>query len=467
MHDINIENTIAAVSTPAGTGGIAVIRVSGPEALDIVDKCWKGKSLKDTKGNTVRLGEFIHDDGTMIDQVLATVFRSPASFTGDDTVEISCHGSTWIQREIINRLIEAGATPAPPGGFTQRAFLNKKLDLAQAEGVIDLINAQSRASARLAQMQLKGNFSKHLSELRDKLLNLGALLELELDFSEEDVEFANRDELINLTNQLLETVQRLTSSYKAGVAFKNGFPVTISGIPNAGKSTLINNLLGEEKAIVSDIPGTTRDIIEDTIEISGILFRFFDTAGIRDTDDSIERIGVERARTKISTSGILLWLIDPTSPLSPQLSDKSLNEAIENNIPTIILITKKDIIDEEKIVLIHQTIKDLYKNKIQSISISARTGTGIKELTGMLTELATADFNPDSELIVTNARHYASLKQAEENLRQLLTGLSTGLSADLLAQDLRAVIAPLGEITGAITTPDLLTTIFSRFCIGK
>ena len=313
-------DTIAAVATPAGSGGIAVIRMSGPGAPAVLARCWRGAPPRDFRSHTVHLGWIVDAGGAEIDQVLATLFRSPRSYTGEDVVEISVHGSPWIQRAVLHRLVECGARAAAPGEFTRRAFMNGRLDLAQAEGVADLIAASSRAAARLAASQLRGDFSRRLEEMRGRLVDLGSLLELELDFSEEDVEFADRGRLVALTEELRALVGRLASSYKAGNAFKNGIPVAIAGIPNAGKSTLLNALIGEEKAIVSDIPGTTRDVIEDTVEIGGILFRFYDTAGLRESDDVIENLGVQRARRKIEEAAIVLHLIDPTQPLPPQLS---------------------------------------------------------------------------------------------------------------------------------------------------
>lgn len=444
--------TIVAVSTPPGTGGIAVIRMSGPEAVDILGKAWKGRNPADFATHTAHLGWLTDDDGKEIDQVLATVFRSPNSYTGEDLVELSCHGSTWIQQAIVNRLIECGARAAGAGEFTRRAFTNGRLDLAQAEGVADLIASSSRAAARLAATQLKGEYSGKLEALRKELLDLGVLLELELDFSEEEVEFADRGKLIALSEQIREMVSRLASSFKAGNAFKNGVTVAIAGIPNAGKSTLLNTLLGDDKAIVSDIPGTTRDTIEDTVEIEGILFRIIDTAGLRESDDRIERIGVERAHKKISEASILLYLLDPTQDIARQMVMlRGLETGPETKM--ILISTKADI---------SNSISDE-----RCVAISARDGRGMEELRKRLVKIATEEHNPNAELIVTNSRHYEALRNALGPLERLTEGLRQGISADFLAQDLREVEAYLGEITGAVTSTDILHTIFSRYCIGK
>ena len=446
------EPTIVAVSTPFGSGGLAVIRMSGQDSFEILRKVWKGADPESFLTHTAHLGWILDSSGEEIDQVVATVYRSPNSYTGEDVIEISCHGSPWIQRSIVNRLIESGASGATAGEFTMRAFSNGRLDLAQAEGVADMIASSSKAAARLASSQLKGDFSRKLNILRQKLIDLGALLELELDFSEEDVEFADRVELIKITGEILGIVTRLASSFKAGNAFKQGIPVAIAGVPNAGKSTLLNALLGEDKAIVSDIPGTTRDVIEDSVEISGILFRFIDTAGLRESEDKIERIGVERAKKKIEDSSILLYLIDPTQDVAYQMGVmRKLGGEITGK--RLLVATKTDV--------------SLYKTDDKCVAISAKNGSGIEELRNKLVEMATEEFNPELELIVTNARHYEALRNAEKPLKRLIEGLENGLSGDLLAQDLREAEHHLGEITGDVTSTDVLHTIFSRYCIGK
>lgn len=466
-----VTHTIAAVSTPAGSGGIAVVRMSGPEATEILARCWKGGDITAFRSHTVHLGIIIDAEGFDVDQVLVSLFKGPNSFTGEDIVEISCHGSPWIQQSILHRLVECGAHVASAGEFTRRAFMNGRLDLAQAEGVADLIAASSRAAARLANSQLRGDFSRQLEQMRQKLIDLGSLLELELDFSEEEVEFADRGTLISLTCELRDTVNRLASSFKAGNAFKNGIPVAIAGIPNAGKSTLLNALLGEEKAIVSDIPGTTRDIIEDTAEISGILFRFFDTAGLRQTDDAVETIGVDRARRKIGEAAIVIHLLDPTRDIESQLSEIDYG-ALSPDTKVVTLLTKSDITDPSIRLDSRETFSKLlstHKNTDSSepIEISAMTGKGLDMLRSRLLALATDEYDPQQDLIVTNARHYEALNQASDSLERLIEGLYSGVSADFLAQDLREATHHLGTITGTVTSDELLQTIFARYCIGK
>lgn len=455
MRDSN--PTVVAVSTPPGRGGIAVVRVSGTDSLSIFSKAWRGAIPEEMESHTVHLGWIVDSSGADIDQVVVTIYRAPNSYTGEDVVEISCHGSPWIQQTIVNRLIESGASPAAGGEFTRRAFLNGRLDLAQAEGVADMIAASSAASARLAASQLRGDFSKQLEALRQKLIDLGSLLELELDFSEEDVVFADRTELINLTETILKTVRRLASSYRAGNVFKNGIPVAIAGIPNAGKSTLLNALIGEDKAIVSDIAGTTRDVIEDTAEIGGLLFRFYDTAGLRESDDTIESIGIERARRKISEAYIVVRVIDPTSDAGSQMQEFP---ELQPETKMIDVIGKKDLIESHG----PKVTKTIFENPVL---LSAKTGEGMELLKERLMTLATSEFNPEQELVVTNARHYEALLQAEGPLDRLLEGLRCGISADFLAQDLREAEHHLGTITGAVTSTDLLHAIFARYCIGK
>lgn len=449
--------TIVAPATPAGQGALAVVRLSGPEALRIADACWRGKRLSETPSHTVRVGYLTDAAGKEIDQGVATVFKAPTSFTGEDTVEFSLHGSPWIVRSVVERLCEAGATVASGGEFTRRAFINGRLDLAQAEAVADMIAASSKAAASLAVTQLKGDFSRALAGLRDKMIDIGSLLELELDFSEEDVEFADRRRLLALVEETLGTVERLARSFHAGEVFKTGVPVVIAGAPNAGKSTLLNRIVGEEKAIVTEIPGTTRDMIEATAEISGVLFRFIDTAGIRETADEIERIGIERARQAMARARILLWL-DPadTPEQSAACPDDTLPDALPSSCIPIRLRTKSDLAPQ------------VFEGDDRStLHVSALTGEGIPALLQKLHTIATEDYNPDTELIITNRRHHDSLCAASEALHRVADGLTAGLPADLVAQDLREATHHLGLITGAVTPSDLLHTIFSRFCIGK
>ena len=496
--------TIAAVSTPPGVGGIAVIRLSGPRALEIADKVWKGKSLKNATSHTAHLGDIITPDGEVADQAVATIFHKGKSFTGEDTVEFSIHGSKWIQREVMALLIDAGAAPAAPGEFTKRAFINGRIDLAQAESIADTISAESRAAHRIATSAMKGELSRRLDGIRNDLITLASLLELELDFSEEDVEFADRNRLNELSDRTISDINRLRASFRKGKAIKDGIPTVIAGIPNAGKSTLLNALIEDEKAIVSDIPGTTRDTIEDTAEIGDILFRFIDTAGLRDTEDTIEQIGVERAKTQLANASLVLWLIDPTTDKDPQLSllqtllptlpaettilpiitkkdlqptptAEILNDNSKTSLSKIEISTGKDLmilpkieISDGKDLMIPSKIeisdgKDLMILPV--IEISAKTGTGIDRLKATLTEIATPE--QADTTIITNLRHYQALTATSEALHRVKEGLTTDLSPALIAQDLREAIHHLGTITGAITTDTLLQTIFSTFCIGK
>lgn len=468
-------STITAISTPHGTGGIAVVRLSGPQAFEIADRAWKGAPLAEAATHTAHLGTITDADGSALDQAVATVFRAPRSFTGEDTVEFSVHGSKWIQRKVVERLIALGARAAEPGEFSRRAFLNGRLDLAQAEGVADLIAASSRAAHRLAMSQVSGTFSSRLNSLRDSLVELASLLELELDFSEEEVEFADRARLRDITHQTLAMTERLASTYAAGRAFKEGVPVVIAGAPNAGKSTLLNRLLGEDKAIVSDIPGTTRDVIEDTREIGGVLFRFFDTAGLRDTSETVERIGIERARDIIGRAAIVLWLIDASAPcLSQRLEETEVQIAAHPQAQHIILFTKADKtaggMPDDAAEMRSKTASmpgETDGIEAGSLRISAKEDLNIDTLEAALVAAAKSEHDPDAELIVTNARHYAALLAGAESLRRVDEGLSSGLPADLIAQDVRESLHHLGLLTGAVTTDTLLGTIFSRFCVGK
>lgn len=477
-------STITAISTPHGTGGIAVVRLSGPQAFEIADRAWKGAPLAEAATHTAHLGTITDADGSALDQAVATVFRAPRSFTGEDTVEFSVHGSKWIQRKVVERLISLGARAAEPGEFSRRAFLNGRLDLAQAEGVADLIAASSRAAHRLAMSQVSGTFSSRLNSLRDSLVELASLLELELDFSEEEVEFADRARLRDITHQTLAMTERLASTYAAGRAFKEGVPVVIAGAPNAGKSTLLNRLLGEDKAIVSDIPGTTRDVIEDTREIGGVLFRFFDTAGLRDTSETVERIGIERARDIIGRAAIVLWLIDASdadADLAQRLEETEVRIDAHPQARHIILFTKADKtaggMPDDAAEMRSKTAEMRSKRasmpgetdgiEAGSLRISAKEDLNIDTLEAALVAAAKSEHDPDAELIVTNARHYAALLAGAESLRRVDEGLSSGLPADLIAQDVRESLHHLGLLTGAVTTDTLLTSIFTRFCIGK
>lgn len=462
------DDTICAISTPPGVGGIAVIRISGSEAIKTADRLWRGKPLAKAATHTCHLGDIVDPtNGQQLDQAVATVFRAPKSFTGEDVVEFSVHGSKWIQTELMRLLVDNGCRIARAGEFTRRAFASGKLDLAEAEAVADVIAATSRSAHRLAASQMRGDFSRVLESLRNQLLELASLLELELDFSEEEVEFASREKLLTLACEIQTLVNRLAASFATGQAIKDGIPVAIVGEPNAGKSTLLNHLLSDNRAIVSDIPGTTRDTIEDTIQLDGTTYRFIDTAGLRDNPaDEIEALGIDRTISKIRNARIVLWLIAPDTPDDTLLS---LNRDITANITpgasVLIIINKID-----KTPVSDTDVKRILKltgSDTEPLRISARTGEGIDRLTATIRENADLESAGTTDVIVTNSRHYEALHAASESISRVIAGLKTGLSGDFIAQDLRETIHHLGTITGTITTPEILQTIFSKFCIGK
>lgn len=449
------DDTICAICTPAGTGALAVIRISGQNAFHIADSIWKGRPLSNADSHTAHLGYIIDpDSGETLDQALATVFRAPATFTGDNVVEFSIHGSRWIQRQLIGLLLRKGCRMALPGEFTRRAFAAGKMDLSEAEAVADVIAASSAAAHRLAINQMRGDYSRRLNSLRDELIRLASLLELELDFSEEDVEFANRSELLNIAGKLHDELVQLTNSFSSGRAIKDGVPVTILGPTNAGKSSLLNTLLGDDRAIVSDIHGTTRDIVEDTIEIGPYLIRFKDTAGLRDTSDSIETIGISRSINAANTSRIVLYIIDPTQPY-PVLQ-QHYGEA-----ETIYVINKIDIATPQQLQNARSSFPD-------AIEISASNGTNIDSLrTAILNTIANGTSTDSDTMIVTNARHAAAFREAADTIAAVIAGLENEQTPDLIAEDLRLTIHHLSSITGEITTPQILQSIFENFCIGK
>ena len=473
---IRNEDTIYAPATVPGTGAISVIRVSGPEALTIADKvitCRKGP-ISEAKGYTIRFGTVSDADGRLIDEVLASVFRAPHSYTGEDSVEISCHASSYIVSEIMELLHNAGARAAEPGEFTQRAYLNGKMDLAQAEAVADVISSQNAAAHRIAFNQMKGGFSSELRDMRSELLELVSLMELELDFSEEEVEFADRSRLDSLLSAIIAHVTRLVDSFRLGNAIKNGVPVAIAGATNTGKSTLLNALLGEDRAIVSDIHGTTRDTIEETLNIDGILFRFIDTAGLRETTETVEKIGIERTFKKISEASIVLGMIDLTR--SFETTCETVREIIGkvdfNTQKLVILLNKTDISGVNNNVSTSNFIVSELENKgvrenVAIIPISAKTGAGIHELSA---HLATSQRNllADSDTtLVTNQRHVQALTDARTSLLRVREGLTSALPTDLAAQDIREAIYHIGSIVGEISTDEVLGNIFRNFCIGK
>lgn len=457
---------IAAISTPAGMGGIAIIRLSGSGCIELVDKIFKSPSkklLKDQKPNTIHFG-IILKEGEILDEVLVSIFKKPHSFTGEDSIEISCHGSTYIQQNILKLLFEKGATIAKPGEFTQRAFANGKMDLSQAESVADLIASTSASTHRLALNQMRGGISDKLIELRNKLLDFTSLIELELDFSEEDVEFANRENLKALANDIETHIKKLADSFSLGNAIKTGIPVAIVGETNTGKSTLLNLLLHEEKAIVSDIHGTTRDVIEDTINIKGITFRLIDTAGIRETQDEIENIGIERTFKKLEQASIVLWLVDAETDNEHILSLANKILPLLNDKKVILIFNKIDAVSADRKFIKDNLLKDELPDRI---FISAKYNDGIDKLEDKLIEVANIPDFGGQDIIITNLRHYEALEKALKAIQRINEGLDLNISGDFLAQDIRECMHYLGEITGQISTDEILGNIFGKFCIGK
>ena len=458
---MHTQDTICAIATAQG-GAIGIIRVSGPKAIAITNRHFRplqGMPLIERKARVAIFGHLIDSEGMMLDEVLVTLFRGPHSYTGEDSVEISCHGSSYILQQALRLLIDGGCRLATPGEYTQRAFLNGKMDLSQAEAVADLIASTSAATHRLALSQLRGGFSQELSALRDKLLHLTSLMELELDFSDhEELEFADRSELSQIASDIEHVIARLTHSFNVGNAIKNGVPVAIIGETNVGKSTLLNALVGEERAIVSDIHGTTRDVIEDTVNLRGITFRFIDTAGIRQTTDVVESIGIERTYQKMQQASIVLWMIDANNS-----SLFTLHSSLENK-PLILLFNKADQISPEQQAALEQSFAHIEAPKL---FISAKNHTGLEALESHLVEAAALPDISQSDVIVTNARHYEALTHALDAIRRVQDGLVMNLSGDFVSQDLRECIHHLSDIVGEVSSDSVLQYIFKHFCIGK
>ena len=469
----NSEECICALATPTG-GAIGIIRLSGSEAIRLTDKVFvsvSGKQLSAAKPNTLHYGEIKDKDGHTIDDVLVSVFRAPHSYTGEDSTEISCHGSRYILQQVLQRLIEVGCRQAEPGEYTRRAYMNGKMDLSQAEAVADLIASTNKATHQMALSQLKGHFSSELTLLREKLLKMTSLLELELDFSDhEELEFADRSELRALAAEIEKKITTLAHSFETGNALKQGVPVAIVGKTNVGKSTLLNRLLHEEKAIVSNIHGTTRDVIEDTTLIDGITFRFIDTAGIRKTDDVVENIGIERTYQKMEEAKIVIWLLDaqPTEAEIEDMKEKNQGKKL------LMVFNKIDEISFDKAVLSSdensQTSSSisLSDENVSILNISARTGENVSDLEQALVRAADIPEITENDVIVTSARHYEALLRADESLSRVLESMDMGMSGDIIAEDLKMVLEELGEITGGqISSQETLNNIFKHFCIGK
>lgn len=475
LHKIYImvsQDTIVALATPSGAGAIAIIRVSGKDALTIAASVFEsvsGKDLLKQKTHTIHLGHIV-DGAKVYDQVLLSIFKGPNSYTGENVVEISCHGSTYIQQQIIQLLLRKGCKMAEPGEFTLRAFINGKLDLSQAEAVADLIASENEASHQIAMQQMRGGFSNEIAKLREELLNFASLIELELDFAEEDVEFADRTQFYDLLERIEFVLKRLIDSFAVGNVIKNGIPVAIVGEPNVGKSTLLNALLNEERAIVSEIAGTTRDTIEDELVINGISFRFIDTAGIRETKDVVESIGIKKTFEKIEQAQVVVYLLDSSGilDLRSEISDKLQNvkvevEKIRNQFPLkplIIIGNKADTLTESQIQNLKSEIPEI-------LLISAKENTNIEALKEQLLSFVNTGALRNNETIVTNTRHYDSLLKALEEIQKVKFGLQSSISSDLMAIDIRQALYYFGEITGQVTNDELLGNIFANFCIGK
>lgn len=458
MKGYNPHDTIAALATPDGVGAIGVLRLSGPNTFIILDKVFSVKNLAEKPSHTIHFGK-IKDGDTVLDEVLVSIFKNPKSYTGEDVAEISCHGSSFILQRVLEVLVANGARLAQPGEFTLRAFLNKKLDLSQAEAVADLINADSEAAHKTAMNQMRGGFSEHIKYLREKLVNFASLIELELDFAEEDVEFANRDQLKDLVYEILGVVNELKQSFKLGNVIKNGIPTVIAGRPNAGKSTLLNALLNEDRAIVSDIEGTTRDTIEEAMQLNGIIFRFIDTAGIRTHSDSeIEIIGIGKTHEKIKHAALIIYLFD-VNTTNPESLTQELS-ALQDYEGKLLLVGNKIEAQETK------KLQQQYEHLGDVVFISAKEKQ-VAALLKAIEHFAQHHTQTGGQTIITNLRHYNALNETGQALEAVINGLDKGITGELLAFDIRRSLHHLGEIVGEVTTDDLLANIFSKFCIGK
>lgn len=453
--------TICAIATPPGTGGIAVIRLAGPDALAIADKIWKGKSLQNAPSHTAHLGNIIDTDGNILDQAIATTYHAPHSYTGDNTVEFSIHGSQYIQQQLLRTLCQNGAVIAQPGEFTRRAFTAGNIDLSQAEAIADLIAARSKAAHRIAISHLRGGISKRLNQLRDKLIDLSALLELELDFADQDVQFADRSQLIQIATQINAEVTQLHQTYKNGQAIQHGIPIAIVGPTNAGKSSLLNTLTGDDRAIVSDIHGTTRDTIEETITIGDNLVRLIDTAGLRQTTDTIEQIGIQRTHNAINKATITLLIIPADTPADTNI----IKHHIPEQTQTIAIVNKIDIAEPANAT---QTLKQILAPNTPIIPISTKTQQGIPQLLDTIQNTITQlTANTKADILITNARQAQALDAAATSTNAIINALHDNIPADLIALDIRDTLNHLASLTGTITSTTVLNTIFSRFCIGK
>ena len=460
-------DTIVAPATVPGSGAISIVRISGPRALEAVSAVVSfSRPLNDAPGYSIRYGTALQNDGSVLDEVLVSVFRAPHSYTGEEAAEISCHASRYVVETLLQRLCDAGARAAEPGEFTRRAFVNGKMDLAQAEAVADVIQSDNAAAHRVAMNQLRGGYSSRLKELRDKLLEVTALMELELDFSEEDVEFADRNHLVSLVEETLAHIRTLTDSFRLGNAIKTGIPVAIVGATNTGKSTLLNALLGEDRAIVSDIAGTTRDTVEETFNINGTVFRLIDTAGIRETEEEIEKIGISRSLLKLSQADIVLGVIDATAPLSEQRQHiQEIASRIRFDEQTLLLLLNKMDLVAEPSSPEDTRVTD---GKMVTIPLSAKTGQGLETLKNCLVTVWGKRLKgAEQALLVTNIRHYNALHKAADALELVKAGIASGTPTDLVSQDLRDSLYHLGSILGTITDDEILGRIFERFCIGK